>query len=88
MIYYFIIYQLLTTEPTNVQNIPRYQQLPCGFELMTLCILIVFIVLFISITNIVKVLIRVNYFFVFLFCIQQETKVNVLNKQLWYLELS
>jgi hypothetical protein len=62
MIYYFIIYQLSTTEPTNVQNIPRYQQLPCGFELMTLCKFMVFIVLFISITNIVKVLIQVKYF--------------------------
>ena len=62
MIYYVIIYQLSTTEPTNVQNIPGYQQLPCGFELMTLCKFMVFIVLFISITNIVKVLIQVKYF--------------------------
>ena len=55
MIYYIIIYQLSTNEPTNVQNIPRYQQLLCGFELMTLCILIVFIVFLIIITNISKV---------------------------------
>jgi uncharacterized membrane protein YhdT len=55
MMYYIIIYQLSTTEPTNVQNIPGYQELPWGFELMTLCILIVFIVFLIIITNISKV---------------------------------
>jgi uncharacterized membrane protein YhdT len=55
MMYYVIIYQLSTTEPTNVQNVPGYQELPWGFELMTLCILIVFIVFLIIITNISKV---------------------------------
>jgi|LakMenE18May11ns_1017448.scaffolds.fasta_scaffold9944893_2 uncharacterized membrane protein YhdT len=47
----------------NVRNIPGYQQLPCGFELMTLCKFIVFIVCYISITKVVKISIQVKYFF-------------------------
>lgn len=55
MMYYVIIYQLSTTEPTNEQNVPGYQELPWGFEQMTLCALIVFIVFLIIITIIGKV---------------------------------